>query len=60
MVGHENIPEKVNKDDCEQLLAYMEALLHAIYVEPKRLSDLSKKREQLKSGGTTDANPDSN
>lgn len=48
MVGHEDVPEKVNKDDCEQLLAYIEALLHAIYIEPKRLSDLAKKREQLK------------
>lgn len=60
MIGHEDIPEKVAKDDCEQLLAYMEALLYAIYVEPKRLSDLSRKREQLKSSGTTDVNPDSN
>ena len=48
MVGHEDIPDKVVKDDCEQLLAYMEALLYAIYVEPKRLADLSQKREQLK------------
>ena len=48
MVGHEDIPDKVVKDDCEQLLAYMEALLHAIYVEPKRLADLSQKRKQLK------------
>jgi len=48
MVGHEDIPDKVVKNDCEQLLAYMEALLHAIYVEPKRLADLSQKRKQLK------------
>ncbi len=48
MVGHEDIPDKIVKDDCEQLLAYMEALLHAIYVEPKRLADLSQKRKQLK------------
>ena len=48
IVGHEDIPDKVVKDDCEQLLAYMEALLYAIYVEPKRLADLSQKRKQLK------------
>lgn len=48
MVGHEDIPDEVAKNDCEQLLAYMEALLHAIYVEPKRLADLSQKRKQLK------------
>ena len=50
MVGHEDIPDKVVKDDCEQLLAYMEALLNTIYVEPKRLADLSQKRKQLKNG----------
>lgn len=48
MVGHEDIPDKVVEDDCEQLLAYMEALLYAIYVEPKRLADLSQKRKQSK------------
>ena len=47
MVGHEDIPDEVIRNDCEQLLAYMEALLHAIYVEPKRLADLSQKRKQL-------------
>lgn len=50
MVGHEDIPGKVARNDCEQLLAYMEALLYAIYVEPKRLADLSQKRKQLKNG----------
>ena len=48
IVGHEDIPDKVVKDDCEQLLAYMEALLYAIYAEPKRLAGLSQKRKQLK------------
>ncbi len=48
MVGHEDIPDEVAKKDCEQLLVYMEALLHAIYVEPRRLADLSQKRKQLK------------
>ena len=50
MVGHEDVPDKVAKGDCEQLLAYIEALTHAIYVEPKRLADLSQKRKQLKNG----------
>lgn len=50
MIGHEDIPSGVTRDDCEQLLAYMEALLHAIYVEPKRLTDLSQRRKKLKNG----------
>ena len=52
MFGHEDVPEKVDKDDCEQLMTYIETLLNAIYVEPKRFSDLNNKRQQLKSGGT--------
>jgi hypothetical protein len=48
MVGHEDIPIRTARDDCEELLVYMEALLNAIYVEPKRLADLSQKRKQLK------------
>jgi len=48
MVGHEDIPEAITRDDCEQLLAYLGALLDAVYVEPKRLAELAQKREQLK------------
>jgi len=48
MIGHEDIPEAVTKEDCEQLLTYLEALLNAVYVEPKRLAKLAQKREQLK------------
>jgi len=48
MVGHEDSPEAVTKEDCEQLLTYLEALLNAVYVEPKRLAKLAQKREKLK------------
>jgi len=48
MVGHEDIPQAISKEDCEQLLAYIEALLNAVYAEPKRLAELTQKREQLK------------
>jgi len=48
MIGHEDIPEDITKEDCEQLLTYLEALLNAVYVEPKRLAKLAQKREQLK------------
>jgi len=49
MVTHESLlPEDIQKDDAEQLLVYLEAILDAIYVQPKRLSTFTQKREQLK------------
>lgn len=48
MVGHEDIPEAISGEDCEQLLVYLEALLTSVYVEPKRLSELTQKFEKLK------------
>jgi len=46
--GHEDVPAPVLREDAEQLLVYAEALLNAIYVEPKLLSDLTDKRKKLK------------
>ena len=48
MIGHEDVPKAITKEDSEQLLTYLEALLNAVYVEPKRLSGLTQRREQLK------------
>ncbi|MDP2720153.1 MAG: hypothetical protein Q8P44_10095 [Dehalococcoidia bacterium] len=48
MVGHDNIPDVLERGDCEQLLVYMEALLNAVYVEPKRFSKLTQKRKEAK------------
>ena len=48
MVGHEDIPDAITKEDCEQLLTYLEALLDAVYVQPIRLSALTQKLGQLK------------
>jgi len=48
MIGHEELPETISKDDTEQLLTYLEMLLDTIYVQPKRLSALTGKLEQLK------------
>ncbi len=48
MIGHEDVPEPIAKEDCEELLAYLEALLDDVYVKPKRLTSLSEKRQQLK------------
>jgi len=52
VIGHEDVPpEAIEKEDCEQLLTYVEALLDAVYVQPKRLSDLTQKLKQLKEKG---------
>lgn len=55
IIGHEKLPETIPKEDTEQLLAYLGMLLDTVYVQPKQLSDLSQKLEQLKEG----ANPKS-
>jgi len=49
IIGHEDIvPESVTKEDCEQLLAYVESVLNAAYVEPARFEALKLKRGQIK------------
>ncbi len=50
MFGHEDVPASIPPDDCEQLLAYLGALLNTVYVEPKRLAELAEKRKQSKGG----------
>jgi hypothetical protein len=47
MIGHEDMPEAITKEDAEQLLTYLAAILNAIYIEPKRLAALAQKREQI-------------
>ncbi len=44
---HELIVDPISKDDAEELLGYLELLLHEVYVEPKRLDSLTKKRKEL-------------
>lgn len=44
---HEPITDVVEKEDAGQLLCYLEVILNDIYVEPKRLDSIAKKREQL-------------
>jgi hypothetical protein len=49
VVQHDQpMPQVVTEDDAEQLLTYLEAILNAIYIEPKRLAALAQKRAQLK------------
>lgn len=47
LAKHELIVDPVSKDDAEQLLGYLEILLSEVYVEPKRLDSLTKKRKEL-------------
>lgn len=42
------MPQVVTGDDAEQLLTYLDAILNAIYIEPKRLAASAQKRQQLK------------
>ena len=50
MVGHEDVPDVIAREESEELLTYLEAILEAVYVQPKKLSRLTQKREQLKKG----------
>lgn len=55
VIGHEDVlPEAITKEDSEQILAYLEALLDAVYVQPKRLSDLTQKLGQLRKSRKTE------
>ena len=48
IVKHIPLAEAVSKEDANQLLAYLEVILNDVYVEPKRLAGLTKKRKDLK------------
>jgi hypothetical protein len=43
---HKLIHEPIEREDAEQLLGYLEAILHTVYVEPARFAALKQKREQ--------------
>lgn len=48
IVKHELIHETVTKEETEELLTYLEEILHDVYVRPARSAALGKKREQVK------------
>lgn len=48
IVKHVPLAEAVSKEDANQLLTYLEVILNDVYVEPKRLAALTKKRKGLK------------
>jgi len=45
VVKHEPIHEIVTKEETEELLTYLEEILHDVYVRPARLAALAKKRK---------------
>ncbi len=52
LLGHEDVPGDVSQEDCQQLVAYIEALLNALYVEPAKLARLKEKRKSAKESDT--------
>jgi len=48
---HELVPDVVTKEDAEELLAYLEAIMNDVYVVRERLSRLRQKRKQLEKRG---------
>ncbi len=51
LVAHEPVlPDAITKEDCEQVLAYLESLLDAVYVQPKKLARITGKLGQIKKG----------
>ncbi len=51
MEKHQLIMEPLTSEDAEQLLGYIEIILNEVYVEPKRLDALAKKRKELEEKG---------
>jgi hypothetical protein len=47
---HELVHQPVSREDAEELLGYLEAVLDAVYVQPARMTALSQKRKQLEKG----------
>ena len=50
IIKHDKFPDPINREDAEQLLAYLEVMLHEVYVAPARLAALSQKRKELPKG----------
>ena len=48
VVKHELIHETVTREETEELLTYLEEILHNVYVRPTCSAALAKKREQVK------------
>jgi hypothetical protein len=59
LVKHQLIHETATSEETEELLTYLEEILHDVYVRPARLGALGKKREQVKKGNKSEASPSS-
>ena len=47
LIKHEVVVEVVTQTEVNELLVYLEAITNSVYVEPKRLSDMKRKREEI-------------
>lgn len=60
LVKHELIHETVTREETEELLSYLEEILHDVYVRPVRSAALADKRKQVKKGNKSEASPSGN
>jgi len=47
VIKHDAGVDPVSKEDCEELLEYLDAILDTVYVEPKRFERLQAKRKAV-------------
>lgn len=57
LVKHELIHETVTREETEELLSYLEEILHDVYVRSARSTALAEKRKQVKKGNKSEASP---
>ena len=57
IVKHELIHETITKEETEELLTYLEEMLHDVYVRPARSAALAEKRKQVVKGNKSKASP---
>jgi hypothetical protein len=57
LVKHEFILDAATREEAEELLTYLEEILHDVYVQPSRLAALAEKRKQVKKGNKSEASP---
>ena len=57
IVKHELIHETITKEETEELLTYLEEMLHDVYVRPARSAALAEKRKQVEKGSKSKASP---
>jgi hypothetical protein len=57
LVKHELIHETVTREETEELLSYLEEILHDVYVRSARSAALANKRKQVEKGDKPEASP---